>query len=105
VLTIGTRIDIFPAKRICWNPEKNEWLKEARGVCFEQVADILEQEDELDVIDHPNQEKYPQQKIIVVNINDYAYLIPRVENRGRHFPKDDYSQPEDDGQIFEVNYE
>jgi uncharacterized DUF497 family protein len=87
VLTIGTRIDIFPAKRICWNPEKNEWLKEARGVCFEQVADILEQEDELDVIDHPNQEKYPQQKIIVVNINDYAYLIPRVETEDGIFLK------------------
>jgi uncharacterized DUF497 family protein len=79
VLTIGTRIDIFPAKRICWNPEKNEWLKEARGVCFEQVADILEQEDELDVIDHPNQEKYPGQEMYIVNLNDYIYLVPAIE--------------------------
>lgn len=66
-------------KRIGWNPEKNEWLKKMRGVCFEQVADILEQEAELDVIDHPNQKKYLRQKIIIVNINDYAYLVPRVE--------------------------
>jgi hypothetical protein len=39
------------------------------------------------VIDHPNQEKYPQQKIIVVNINDYAYLIPRVETEDGIFLK------------------
>ena len=74
-------------KRISWNPDKNEWLKESRGVCFEQVADILEQEAELDVIDHLNQEKYPGQKIIIVNINGYAYLVPRVENEKELFLK------------------
>ncbi|MCU0858739.1 MAG: hypothetical protein MUC65_10110 [Pontiellaceae bacterium] len=58
-----------------------------RGVCFEQVAEILEREDELNVIDHPNQEKYPGQKIIIVNINGYVYLVPRVETKDGFFLK------------------
>ena len=74
-------------KRISWNPKKNEWLKESRGVCFEQVALILDQEDELDVIDHPNQKKYPGQRMIVVNIEGYAYLVPRVETKDGVFLK------------------
>ncbi len=74
-------------KKIGWNPEKNEWLKETRGVSFEQVAEILEQEDELDVIDHPNQEKYPGQKMIVVNIEGYIYLVPRVASQDGVFLK------------------
>jgi uncharacterized DUF497 family protein len=74
-------------KRISWNPEKNEWLKETRGISFEQVSEILEQEDELDVINHPNQEKYPGQKMIVVNIEGYIYLVPRVETKDGVFLK------------------
>jgi uncharacterized DUF497 family protein len=59
-----------------WNNEKNEWLKAERGVCFEQVILILEQEGYLDIIDHPNQEEYLGQEIAIVRIEDYAYLVP-----------------------------
>jgi uncharacterized DUF497 family protein len=72
---------------IRWNPEKNEWLKESRGVCFEQVADILEQNEELAGFEHPNQKKYPGQRMIVVNIDEYAYLVPCVENNEEIFLK------------------
>lgn len=74
-------------KTINWDPEKNEWLKEHRGVCFEQVAVILEQGEELDVTDHPNQEKYPGQQLAVVVIKNYAYLVPRVETDDEIFLK------------------
>jgi len=33
----------------------------------------------LDVIEHPNQDIYPDQKIAIVNINDYAYLVPFLQ--------------------------
>ncbi len=69
------------------NPRKNEWLKENRSVCFEEVATILEQSGELDVIDHPNPKKYPNQKIYIVNIGEYAYLVPRVETEDEIFLK------------------
>jgi uncharacterized DUF497 family protein len=62
-----------------WNNEKNEWLKEHRGVCFEQAVILLEREEVLEVVEHPNQEKYPGQRMAIVRINDYAYLIPYVQ--------------------------
>ena len=70
-----------------WNNENNEWLKEHRGVCFEQVVILLEREDVLEVIEHPNQEDYPGQRIAIVRINDYAYLVPYVQEGEEIFLK------------------
>ena len=74
-------------KVINWNPKKNEWLKKNRGVCFEQVATILEQKEELAGFDHPNQKKYPGQKMLIIEIDNYAYLVPKVENDEEIFLK------------------
>jgi hypothetical protein len=63
-----------------WNYEKNLKLKAERGISFEQVVMHIERGDILDVVQHPNQEKYPNQQIIVVEIDNYAYLIPFVED-------------------------
>jgi uncharacterized DUF497 family protein len=68
-----------------WNNEKNEWLKTNRGVCFEQVVILFEREDVLDILEHPNQGAYPGQKIAIVRICDYAYLVPFVEERDTIF--------------------
>ncbi|MEJ2701818.1 MAG: BrnT family toxin [Sedimentisphaerales bacterium] len=65
-------------KVFCWDNEKNEWLIQHRGVCFEQVVLLLEEQDVLDVLDHPNQKRYPGQKIAIVSIDNYAYLVPYV---------------------------
>jgi len=62
-----------------WNNEKNEWLKGNRGVCSEQIVLLMEREEVLDVLEHPNQEKYPGQRIAVLWINEYAYLVPYVQ--------------------------
>jgi len=70
-----------------WNNEKNEWLKEHRGVCFEQVVILLEREEVLELVEHPNQEKYPGQRMAIVRINDYAYLIPYVQEGEEIFLK------------------
>ena len=70
-----------------WDNEKNEWLKENRGVSFEQVVILMEREDVLETIEHPNQDKYPNQKIAVVKIGDYAYLIPYVQENDEIFLK------------------
>ena len=74
-------------KTIRWSNEKNEWLKEHRGVCFEQVVISLEKEDVLEILDHPNQEKYPAQKVAIIDIEDYAYLVPYVEDEEGIFLK------------------
>ncbi len=70
-----------------WDNEKNELLKKNRGVCFEQVVLLMEREDVLDTMEHPNQDKYPGQKIAIVKINDYAYLVPYVQENEEVFLK------------------
>ncbi len=62
-----------------WENGKNEWLKKNRGVSFEQIVILMEREDILEIIEHPNQDKYPGQKIALVRIDDYAYLVPYVQ--------------------------
>ena len=74
-------------KTIRWNSEKNERLLQERGVCFEQVLLILEQNQVLDVIGHPNQRKYPGQRQFIVEIDGYAYLVPFVEDESEIFLK------------------
>lgn len=70
-----------------WNEEKNEFLKSTRGVSFEEVVFHIQNGDVLDVIKHPNADRYPQQNIIVLNIEDYVYLVPYVKERGVRFLK------------------
>ena len=70
-----------------WNKEKNERLKIERGVSFEQITMHIERGDVLDIVVHPNQEKYPNQQLLVVEINDYVYLVPFVENENGKFLK------------------
>jgi hypothetical protein len=67
-------------KSINWNTEKSVSLKSSRGICFEDVVFFIERGDILDDYLHPNQKDYPEQRIMVINITNYAYLIPYVEN-------------------------
>ena len=61
-----------------WNPEKNEWLKKERKTSFEQVVFHLSQYDVWKIADHPDQKKYPGQKIYFVIIEDYIYMVLHV---------------------------
>jgi len=63
-----------------WNVEKNEELIRARGISFEEVVFCIMHDGLLDIIEHPNKENYPNQKIFIVNIDDYVYLVPFVED-------------------------
>jgi uncharacterized DUF497 family protein len=74
-------------KHYTWNPEKNKILKKERGVGFEDVVFHIEAGDEVDVLEHPNKERYPNQKISVVLIEGYAYLVPFVESEVEFFLK------------------
>ena len=74
-------------KYFSWNDEKNRLLKIERNISFEEVVFYIEKKQILDILDHPNQEKYRGQKIFVVNINNYALLVPFVENDQEIFLK------------------
>lgn len=69
-------------KSIRYNFEKNELLKEQRNISFEDVILALESGKLLDDVEHPNKEKYPNQNIfiILIEIKDYVYLVPYVED-------------------------
>lgn len=70
-----------------WSEEKNEKLKEERGVSFEEVLVAVSEGKVLDVVEHPNRKKYANQKILIIEINNYAYLVPFVEDRDKIFFK------------------
>jgi uncharacterized DUF497 family protein len=74
-------------KTINWNTEKSLALKESRGICFEDVVFYIERGDVLDDYAHPNQKAYPGQRIMVIGIGNYAYLVPYVENEEELFLK------------------
>lgn len=66
-------------KPFLWDPEKNEWLKRERGVSFERIVLHIEQGDLLDILEHPNPQKYPGQRVLVVRLEEYVYLVPCLE--------------------------
>ncbi len=70
-----------------WNLEKNAQLIKERGVSFERVLHCIEREGILDIIEHPNQSRYPNQKMFIVGIEKYAYLVPFVESGTEIFLK------------------
>jgi uncharacterized DUF497 family protein len=70
-----------------WNTEKNKLLKEERGITFKHIIISIENGGLVDVLKHPNTEKYPNQKILVVEHNGYVYLVPFVEEDEYYFLK------------------
>jgi hypothetical protein len=66
-------------KSFRWNHEKNERLKFERGISFEEIVLSIEADGLLDVLQHFNPKRYPNQSILVVAVDDYAYLVPFVE--------------------------
>lgn len=70
-----------------WSVEKNALLQQERGLSFEQITVAVESEGLLDIVAHPNAERYPRQRIMVVVIDDYAYLVPYVEEEDHLFLK------------------
>jgi hypothetical protein len=70
-----------------WSDEKNELLKKLRGVSFEQVILAIVSGDLIDRIKHPNPDKYPNQKVLLVRIENYIYSVPYVEDDEKIFLK------------------
>ena len=70
-----------------WSAEKSLSLKAERGVSFEEVLAAISQGGLLCVMDHPHRTKNGHQKLLVVRIREYAYLVPCVESDGGIFLK------------------
>ena len=76
------RVEIFE-----WNGEKNKILAEERGITFEEIVEKIESGARVIETDHPNGKKYPNQKILIVDVDGYAYLVPCVVKENVYFLK------------------
>ena len=72
-----------------WNEGKAEALRERYGVSFEDAASQIERGDAISV-PHHNRERYPNQRIFIVAIRNYAYVVPYVEDENGVFLKTMY---------------
>lgn len=70
-----------------WGHKKNEQLKAERNISFEEIVLAIEADGPLDILKHPNPDKYPNQHVLVVAVGRYAYLVPFVEEVDCYFLK------------------
>ena len=74
-------------KYFAWDDAKNEKLKAERGIGFEEIVFLIERGDLLEIVEHPNQQRYRGQRIFIVKRQDYIYLVPFVEEESYLFLK------------------
>lgn len=73
--------------RFDWNDEKNSQVSAERHISFERIVIAIEEDHLLDILDHPNKEKYPNQVLLLVEINQYVYVVPCVIDNDVYFLK------------------
>jgi len=74
-------------KHFAWSSEKDESLRKERGISFEEIVYHIEQGDVADILEHPNQKRYPGQRVLVVIADEYAYLVPCIDTEDEVFLK------------------
>ena len=74
-------------KTYAWNEEKNQLLKAKRNISFEEVIIHIAVGDLLDIIENTNQEKYKGQRIFIIKMRNYAWLVPFIETEDEIFLK------------------
>lgn len=70
-----------------WDKEKNEKLKKDRGISFEEIIIAINEGRLITIIENPKKKKYHNQKIFIINVNNYAFLVPFVEDEEKIFLK------------------
>lgn len=87
-----------------WDNEKNNRLKSERKISFERIVIEIEAGAVLDILEHPNKIKFPNQIIIIINIYNYAWVVPAIENDNSFFLKTAYPSRKQTKNYFpEVN--
>jgi uncharacterized DUF497 family protein len=77
-------------KIVRWDDEKNALLIQKRNISFEQILYEIANNRIIDIVNHPNREKYSNQQIMIFNIKNYIYCVPFVENETEIFLKTIY---------------
>jgi uncharacterized DUF497 family protein len=74
-------------RKFKWNVEKNEQLAKQRGITFEEIMERIESGVKVFDTEHPNKKKYPNQRILIVELDGYAYMVPYVVDKDEFFLK------------------
>lgn len=82
-------------KIVRWNEEKNTKLKLIRKISFEDVEEAILNGNFYHIEIHPDQEKYPNQKKLFIEIDNYIYVVPFVETDNEVFFKTIYPSRKD----------
>lgn len=80
-------IDAWSLKDTPGAKKKNEHLRRTRNISFEEIVASIADGRLLDIVEHPNSQKYKDQRIFVVEIHNYAWLVPFVETQDEVFLK------------------
>lgn len=80
-------------RHFAWDNAKNEKLQAERGISFEDAVFHIERGDVLKILNHPDQDRYVGQKIMILQIDDYAYLVPQRPRRRHDCFKNHHSEP------------
>ena len=70
-----------------FNYDKNIKLLEEGKIGCERVITLIENGAILDIKEHPNQNKYPGQKIYIIEIDGYCWQVPFIIKDGKRFLK------------------
>jgi hypothetical protein len=68
-----------------FNIDKNKKLLTNRGISFEQVILELNDDREIAIVEHPNKTQYLKQKMFIVEIKNYVYAVPFVQEKENCF--------------------
>jgi hypothetical protein len=75
------------SKIIKWSIVKNTQLKLERNISFEKILPLLNTDNLLADTKHPNVVQYPKQRIFIILIEDYVYMVPYIEDENEIFLK------------------
>lgn len=78
------------SKYFDWSEKKNRILKKKRNISFEEVVLSIANGQLLDILEHPDKEKYLGQKLLIVKMRNYAFVVPFIENEEAYFLKTIY---------------
>lgn len=86
-MTIGDNVyTLYPMRAIYWDSKKNNWLKQNRGIGFEEIAEALDDDRLLDDLPNPSQ-NFPFQRVLIVDVDGYAIVVPYVRDGDSIFLK------------------
>ena len=89
--------------RFDWDSEKNEWLRKERNISFEDIALLLAAGKLWKTADHPNPEKYPNQRVFLIPIDGYIFFVPFVTENDTIFLKTAFPPPKSNERLLNRN--